>query len=215
MPDHEKIFTEIYQSGVWGRKLSISGPGSDNEQTKKIVQELPKLFKEYDIKIVLDIPCGDFFWMQNVDLGSVEYIGGDVVKSVVDDNKRKYEQECISFCQLNLLTDKLPQVDLIFCRDCLVHFSDQDIISALMNMCASKSVYLLTTTFPNKENKGIPTGAWHPINLCESPFLLPEPILLINEGCTENDGVFSDKSLGLWSIEDLPNWYREGYDVKV
>jgi len=27
---------------------------------------------------------------------------------------------------------------------------------------------------------------------------------LINEGCTEGDNLFTDKSLGLWRLEDMP-----------
>jgi hypothetical protein len=32
---------------------------------------------------------------------------------------------------------------------------------------------------------------------------LPPPILVINENCTEHDGQYAHKSLGLWKIADL------------
>ncbi len=35
------------------------------------------------------------------------------------------------------------------------------------------------------------------------PFYFGKPVALINEGCTENEGVNDDKSLGLWEIEKL------------
>jgi hypothetical protein len=47
------------------------------------------------------------------------------------------------------------------------------------------------------------TGEWQPLNLEQEPFCLPPPIKLIAEGCTEVDGQYSDKSLGLWKVSDL------------
>ena len=105
---------------------------------------------------------------------------------------------------LNLINDRLPKVDLIFCRDCLVHFSFADIILALENVCNSQSNYLLTTTFVDrKDNYDISTGGWHAVNFELSPFNFPKPILTIMEGCTEGGSIFKDKSLGLWEIADI------------
>lgn len=35
------------------------------------------------------------------------------------------------------------------------------------------------------------------------PFMLPNPLELIIEGCTEDNGAYEDKSLGLWKIADI------------
>jgi hypothetical protein len=93
---------------------------------------------------------------------------------------------------------------LILCRDCLVHFSFDDIFKALNNLRASGSRFLLTTTFPTRqENQPIPTGKWRPLNLERAPFFLPPPLTILNEGCTENGGEYADKSLGLWQLDDV------------
>jgi hypothetical protein len=98
-----------------------------------------------------------------------------------------------------------PAADLLLCRDCLVHLSFADIDKALRNIRRSSLAYLLTTTFPAESvNADIVTGDWRPLNLQAAPFNLPTPVELINEGCTEGDGAFADKSLGLWRIRDLP-----------
>ncbi len=95
-------------------------------------------------------------------------------------------------------------VDLIFCRDCLVHFSNDNILKTFENLKNTGSKYILTTTFTEcDENIDIVTGDWRIINLTLAPFNLPEPLQIINENCTEGDGAFSDKSLGLWKISDL------------
>ena len=108
------------------------------------------------------------------------------------------------FKVLSLLKDVLPKVDIILCRDCLVHFSYKDIFTAINNICRNDSKYLLTTTFPLRiANRDITTGEWRVINLCASPFNFPVPLRIINEHCTEGNGIYSDKSLALWRINDI------------
>jgi hypothetical protein len=36
-----------------------------------------------------------------------------------------------------------------------------------------------------------------------APFYFPEPLLIVNEGCTEEAGQYTDKSLGLWLLSDI------------
>jgi SAM-dependent methyltransferase len=200
----EAIFTDIYERKGWNGKNSVSGPGSDISQTRIVVNELPILFKEFKISTILDIPCGDFYWMKDVDLTGIDYLGADIVKSLVQNNREKYTRYGLQFVHLDLINDQLPKVDLVFCRDCLVHFSFGDVLLALENICNSKSHYLLTTTFTDrKENLDIMTGQWRPLNLELAPFQLPKPLKILPEGCTEVNGFFKDKALGLWNIEDI------------
>jgi hypothetical protein len=200
----EKIFSEIYRSNAWNGKESVSGPGSDVHQIKVISNELPTLFNNLNISTMLDIPCGDFHWMKSVDLNSVDYIGADIVKELIQKNSEEYARDGVRFQHLNLIKDKLPRVDLIFCRDCLVHLSFTDIFLALENLCNSQSKYFLTTTFTGrKNNHDIVTGEWRPLNLRLAPFMLPKPLNIIYEGYLEDDGVYEDKALGLWRIEDI------------
>jgi len=202
--DTREVFTDIYNDNTWLGSDSISGRGSEGEEIKIISQALPVLLKQFNISSMLDIPCGDFHWMQNIDIGDVEYTGADIVTELVQSNIDKYKNDKIRFISLNLLTDKLPKVDLIFCRDCLVHFSFSDIYSALENVCRSESKYLLTTTFTErKRNRVISTGQWCPLNLQIAPFNLPEPLSITNEGCIQDSGTFSDKSLALWEVSEI------------
>src|SRR6266850_1421694 len=200
----EEIFTDIYYNEYRRRGYeSVSGTGSDLTQTREIVAALPRLFAEYGVRSILDVPCGDFHWMRLVDLRGVTYTGADIVRDQIAENQQ-YATDGIAFRQLNLLEDPLPKVDLVFCRDCLVHFSFEDIFRALRNIAASGSDFLLTTTFPARpRNVPIATGEWQPLNLEQEPFRLPPPITLISEGCTEVDGQYADKSLGLWKVSDL------------
>jgi hypothetical protein len=109
------------------------------------------------------------------------------------------------FKTLNLTSDALPECDVILVRDCLVHLSYKDIYAALKNIKSSNCKYLLTTTFTDtkRTNYDILTGDWRPINLTKKPFNFSEPVLVINEDCTENKNSYKDKSLALWGIKDL------------
>jgi SAM-dependent methyltransferase len=198
------IFGRVYNSGVWGRRESISGFGSNLVQTTAIRAALPKLIAELGVRTFLDIPCGDCYWMQHLDLGVESYIGADVVPELIARHNTILARPGREFRVLDVSRTELPKVDLIFCRDCLVHFSLEDGLMALANIRRSGSKFLVATTFPDRTpNFDIPTGHWRPINLCSAPFNLPPPLRLISEGCTEGDNEFADKSLGVWRISEL------------
>lgn len=199
----EAVFTRIFETNFWGGDKSISGPGSNLEQTTVIRNCFTSVLKKYNITTILDIPCGDFYWMSHVDLHGFHYIGADIVQQLIQRNRR-FSSKNVEFRHLNLICDSLPKVDLIFCRDLLVHLSFSDIFSALDNIFASGSDYLLTTTFVERsENSDIETGGWRPINLERMPFNFPAPIEILSEQCSQHQGQYRDKSLGLWRLIDL------------
>lgn len=200
----KQVFEEIHDHNLWGSSESVSGTGSTLEQTMVIRQQLPRLIEQYQIKSMLDLPCGDFNWMRHVPL-HLNYIGADILEAVIDRNSGAYDHD---FRVLDITQSELPKVDLVFCRDCLVHLSDADVFAAITNIKASGSKYLLTTTFPWRENRDIQTGHWRPINLQAGPFCLPEPLEVINEGCTEFSGEFTDKSLTLFEMAKVQSAYQ-------
>ncbi|NMF61042.1 class I SAM-dependent methyltransferase [Pseudanabaena yagii] len=143
--------------------------------------------------------------MQFVDLSSVSYIGADIIPEIINQNQEKYGQLNRRFMSLDITQDDLISADLLFCRDCLVHFSFADIQRTIINIKRNRVNYLLTTTFPNCElNEDIITGDWRLLNFTLPPFNFPPPLYLINEQCSEGNGEFQDKSLGLWLVESIP-----------
>ena len=199
----EEVFTSFYEKNSWRGLESKSGPGSSDFETKQIRRVLPDLIRELNVNVLLDVPCGDFNWMQFIDLGDCDYIGGDIVKELITINQNKYESPKRKFFHCDLTKDELPSADLILCRDCLFHLSFEDIFAALENFKASKSKYLLTTTHPDtRENFPIVTGGYRSLNMCLEPFNFPTPLKLIYE---RRDAGFADtdKCLGLWKLSDL------------
>ena len=202
----EEAFRHIVTENVWGVNDSVSGGGSDLYQTRIVRHRLPVLWSDLNVRTMLDVPCGDFFWMQHVPMDRISYIGADILPEIIQRNNELYERPNLKFRTMNLLEDRLPKTDLILCRDCFVHFSYSHVTAALRNICDSGSTYLLTTTFTQRRNHDIATGQFRTLNLEARPISLPAPILLINEGCTEGDGIYHDKSLGLWHIPDIRAW---------
>ena len=145
--------------------------------------------------------------MQETELPeNVMYLGADIVPELIEGNNRQFGNDRRSFRKLNLLEDALPKADLVFCRDCLVHLSFADINRAIVNLKQSGSTYLLTTHFagPARKNVDIFTGQWRPLNLTRGPLFFPEPLSVLNEGSTEGNGQYRDKSLALYRIAELP-----------
>jgi hypothetical protein len=200
----EKVFTEIFDKNEWNNSESISGLGSIRQHTQVIIDRLPNFLHKYNVKTFLDAPCGDFNWMKHVQFTGIKYIGGDIVKELIDQNNSKYANEFIQFQQLNIIQDPLPNVDLMMVRDCLVHFNDASIEAFFKNLVSSNITYLLTTNFSlTKHNYDISLGNFRCINLQRKPYSLPTEIDILWEDCTEAYGQCPDKALYLWKVDDL------------
>jgi SAM-dependent methyltransferase len=200
----EAVFAQIYRDNVWQNAESRSGHGSTIERTVIVREALAALIDELGIRTLLDAPCGDFNWLKEVPLPNTHYLGVDVVPEMIERNRRLYGNERREFRVLDITADPLPAVDLLFCRDGLVHLSNADAQMALAAFRRSASRYLLATTFTQRTaNDDIPTGHWRPINLEQAPFLLPPPVRALSDGCPIPE--YADKALGLWRIEHIPD----------
>jgi hypothetical protein len=195
-----EVFTEIYENNKWSSSESRSGNGSELKNTITLRNELPFLFKKYNISSILDIPCGDFNWMKEVNLSDIDYTGADIVPSIIEQNKQKYPY---NFQVLDLTKDSLPKVDLIFVRDCLGHLSNENVFKALDNIQLSGSKYLISTSFTKWDfNADIDDGGWRCINLMIPPFNL-KPIYLINENCVEGYPHYNDKCMIMFDLSNF------------
>lgn len=195
--DAKQTFTDIYNKNHWGCTESVSGPGSTIESTKFLAKELELILLNYNIKSILDIPCGDCNWIKHLNFKGIKYIGADIVDELIESNRTnllQYEFHC-----LDITKDKLPNVDLIFCRDCLFHLPNKLIFKALSNIKGSGALFFLTTSFTWKAypNEDIEVGRWRRLNLELPPFNLPKPLETIVEG------TYRDKSMKMWPVGQL------------
>jgi hypothetical protein len=197
----KRIFRDIYETNAWGNNFSASGPGSSLQSTYNVRKALPLLIDALRARSFLDVPCGDFQWMRHVALGVDRYYGADIVVSMIDKNRAAFGDRGEFLC-LDLLRDRLPSADILFCRDCFIHLSFIDISLAINNIMRSAPTYLLTTTFPDHErNVDTVTPYWRPINLQLPPFNFPPPLHLIADCSPEH--CHGGKYLGVWAMRDI------------
>lgn len=203
------VFWRIERSNTWGDLDSRSGVGSGLEATAAIRAALPELLDELGVRSLLDIPCGDFYWMAAVDLRDCDYIGGDLLPRMIKENRRQYGSARRQFQVLDAVSDTLPQADLILSRDLLVHLTLDVATAVLRNFARAGPDWVLLTTFPSMtENRESIPGDWRPLNMQLPPFSLPTPTRLINERDSQSGGAFADKSIGLWPATALQSFLR-------
>ncbi len=203
----EDRFTYIYEANRWKNEESRSGVGSTIANTRNLRKELPHLIQNYGFETLLDAPCGDFNWFRLVERpAGLKYIGGEIVKALVDRLQESYGDKQTSFVHLDVTKDPLPKASIWMCRDCLFHLSSDDIFAATRNFLASDIPYLLTSTHQGcTENIEIPTGHFRLLNLELPPYSFPKPLLYIDDS---GDG-FPPKHLGLWPREALLGWSQD------
>jgi hypothetical protein len=203
--DAAEVFGRVHAVNHWQGSESVSGPGSSLAATAAVRSALPFLLRGLGATTMLDAPCGDFGWMSHAELGALHYIGVDVVPELIDIARSRAgaHQE---FRIADISRDPLPRADLVLCRDCLVHLTEESAFAAIANLKRSGSRYLLATTFyALRENRRGSTGGWRPLNMQRPPFSFGSPTILIPERGFDLDIPHSDKSLGLWDIALLPD----------
>ena len=197
-----ETFTDIFRTNAWHNDESVSGGGSTRARGADFRDALTALLDAYGVRSIVDAPCGDFNWMQDVIAGrDIEYTGIDIVEPLVAGNVQRYATPVRRFLCLDMTRADLPAADLILCRDGLVHLSFADARAAIANFRRSGSRYLLTTTFVRRSrNRDSPTGGWRALSLEAAPFSFPPPIALIDERYSGDGGIYDDKRLGLWEL---------------
>lgn len=200
----QQVFEMIHDENWWLSSESKSGWGSTLEWTRGLREALPGVWKELGVTSVLDAPCGDFNWMRTVGPiadGSVRYTGGDIVPALINELNRTDASPTRRFVHLNIIDDELPQADMFFCRDCLIHLSHADIAKTFRNVARSRFNYVALTDFPQVAiNPDIMTGSVRATSLRKPPFNLPEPVREV-----EDKGGWepSRKVLAIWTIEQV------------
>jgi len=200
-----RVFTAVHDAKAWGECESLSGPGSTRERAAAFLPDLVALVRSLPVSTLLDAPCGDFNWAQPLADSVEQYIGVDVVPTLIKANRKRWGSSRRRFLCRDMVRQRLPSADLVFCRDALVHFGARDIFDALANLRRTGATFLMATTFiGDRANEDIAAGEWRPLNLQRPPFSFPPPLALVDERCHHTGGIYADKRLALWRFADLP-----------
>jgi hypothetical protein len=199
----EERFSAIYKNRAWvssSNPGSLSGPGSDLSSTVYIRRELPKVLSDLGTATLVDIGCGDFGWMKEVQL-PCKYIGIDIVPDLIEENQALYGSATRAFKSLDATCTALPEADTALCREVLFHLSAADMWGLFKNLHDSPIRYLIATTdISVKLNKDILSGDYRALNLSKPPFSFPRPIIEIND-----NAMSSNRILAVWEVSSLPH----------
>ena len=158
----EGVFTEIYDKNIWG---CGSGGGSKKSVCGPYIDFVRKFINDMNVKKVVDLGCGDWQFSEeiykdlNLDSSSgsgsgsgstVEYIGYDCVKSVVETNKEKFSKDIgtttTTFMHLDFFSnvENLEKADLYILKDVLQHWTIESITTFLDKITKNKQTkYIL------------------------------------------------------------------------
>ncbi|HRI03270.1 MAG TPA: class I SAM-dependent methyltransferase [Pyrinomonadaceae bacterium] len=201
-----EIFTDYYRSNSWGDDETVSGVGSRLNSTINLRTQLPSLFEQFEIKSILDAPCGDHNWFSHVQRGETKYLGVDIVPELIEQNRQRYGGPNTDFVNLDITRDPLPPADLMICRDLLAHLSFKDIGRIFNNILSSDIKYLLLTHHHEcTGNNDAYSGGYRPLNLELFPFDFPEPILAIDDWRADQ----TPRKMCLWETSQCTDEIRE------
>jgi hypothetical protein len=177
----EERFTKIHHSNFWRAAESASGPGSSLLDTENLRRTLPAMFDKFGIRTMLDAPCGDFYWMKHVVAeAKLAYIGGDIVRPMIEKNTALHANDRTSFVHLDITKGPLPKADLWFCRDCFFHLSLADIFRALHQFVDSGIPFIMassSTSVTEHKYQDILSGDFRNVDLFAAPFLFSPDVL--------------------------------------
>ncbi len=194
------VFTKNYTENGWGAEETRCGDGATMKRTETIRAELPKLFDFLGVRSLIDAGCGDLNWMRHISQGLNLYLGYDIVEPQIDEaRKRVAERPNHLLALADISLDTLPEADAILCRDVLTHMPHWMVKETLARFKASRSRYLIATTFQRGKNDPASLGGWQAIDLTAPPFSLSTPSLVVSENLPG-----ATKGLGVWRIDDLP-----------
>jgi len=170
-PHISEIFEDIYQNDRWGFG---SGHGSLRSVTEGYRAFLQSFIEHNDIKSVVDYGCGDWQFSRYVNWEGVQYVGLEVVPSLVKRNNDRFASPNVRFAEAPESPDAIPRSDLLLVKDVLQHLTTEAIEDFIEKALPRARYALITNNVVPEEyqNGEITLGSFRPLDLRKPPFLL-------------------------------------------
>ena len=175
----EKSFTNVYATKRWGVG---SGFCSDPKNAGPYLKLLQQYLSDPKYHSIVDLGCGDWQLMRTMTLPSSKiYEGYDVVKSIIEINKKNYQRSNVNFYFISGLGEfKTKSNDLLIVKDVLQHWPVHDIQYFLKNILPKFRYALITNDYTDTtKNWDINIGEYRPIDLEAKPFLFGNNLKVI------------------------------------
>jgi SAM-dependent methyltransferase len=166
------IFSKIYAHDLWN---GGSGPGSRPESTIPYRQLIQSLLDSVEYTKVVDLGCGDWQFSQYINWSKTDYLGVDVVDSVIASNQEAFASTNIKFLKADLVNYAVPQCDLLLSKDVLQHLSNASVAKILANLLKMDTRVLITNDIVEdliSGNLDTKDGGYRPLDLSLPPFSL-------------------------------------------
>lgn len=193
------VFSEIYQRNGWNGVESLSGPGSGPAPTAPIAAAIEELVWRLNIQSVLDVGCGDGYWMPDLP----GYVGIDVAPEAIELARSRHPDRAYLVTDVDDERIRAGRFDLVITRDAMQHLSFADGLALLEGIRRTRSHWLLGSTYVGGDNVDVATGECYSPDLSAAPFDLGPALELIVDGYGyEHPGEIRDarKHLGLWKL---------------
>jgi hypothetical protein len=155
--DAEQAFERIYARNHWGGDSGDfdSGSGSVDAVTQSYVRVVRDFIAQHAVGSVVDLGCGDFRVGRQLASDSIDYVGVDIVRPLIERNRRLFAGPKVRFEQRNLIDDcDLPRAELALLRQVLQHLSNAEIERVLEN--CQRYRYLIVTEHLPSDPRAIP-----------------------------------------------------------
>jgi SAM-dependent methyltransferase len=162
---HAAAFARVYRLDVWGG----SGTGSQESSTRPYRRLLQRLLGTGRVRRVVDLGCGDWAFSRLIDWRGVDYLGIDVVRSLIRSNRRLYACDHIRFRCSDFYRHPPPPADLYVLKDVLQHWTGAQVRSFLKRMRGR--TMLVTNSVSGAAYEELRrAGGFRPLDIRQPPF---------------------------------------------
>lgn len=169
--DGRAVFGRIYDRGGWSSLGS--GPGSSAQYNRPFLKSLSDLAKKADIRSIVDYGCGDWTMFSEYQFGNIDYLGIDIVDSVVETNRNRYSRPRVEFRSARPLAEETCSADLLLMKDVMLHLPNAQCIEFLDYARLRFRFGIFVNDLRSHEaevNEEISLGGYRPVDITKPPF---------------------------------------------
>lgn len=195
--DMPTIFTDIYNNLSWGDKhcrdfSGSSGPGSFLDSNSQYISFLQKFINDHNLKVIVDVGCGDFEIGKYIyDDLDVYYFGYDVYKDIIhydmNNNLPEYKYHFNVLDCYNNMKD-LPLGDLCVIKDVFQYWSNNSInvfLNYLVQHKRFKYILIVNSCGQQMDNCHAVTGQYRELSCNYNPLKKFNAVKLLNYNLKE------------------------------
>jgi SAM-dependent methyltransferase len=169
-------FTGIYDNAKWGTNggdAGTSGFGSSLTATVLYRAYLEHFMAALGVHSVVDAGCGDWEFSQTIDWTGIDYRGYDIVRSVIERDRAKFEKPNVHFFIADIVKTDLPPADLLIIKHVLQHLPNESVQRLLGQLPKYKHVVLVDSVNRvtlTAKNTDIEVGGFRELDVTRPPF---------------------------------------------